>query len=105
MILVPDHVAFFRMEPLAAGRTKVVVDWLFDAGQATREGFDWADSVRLLDVTNRQDFEACRRCQIGLASPEYRGVLVPSEHVVGDVYSYYLGRLGGSEEDRVFSSP
>jgi phenylpropionate dioxygenase-like ring-hydroxylating dioxygenase large terminal subunit len=99
LILVPDHVAFFRMEPLAAGRTKVVVDWLFDAGEVAKDGFDCADSVRLLDVTNRQDFEACQRCQIGMASPEYRGVLVPSEHVVLDFHDYYLGRLGRSAAD------
>jgi Rieske 2Fe-2S family protein len=94
MILVPDHVAFFRLEPLGAGRTQVVVDWLFAAAEADREDFDPADSVRLLDVTNRQDFEACQRCQIGMVSPKYRGVLVPSEHVVLDFYDYYLGLLG-----------
>jgi Rieske 2Fe-2S family protein len=94
VILVPDHVAFFRMEPLAADRTRVVVDWLFDAAESGREGFDPSDSVRLLDVTNRQDFEACQRCQVGMASPEYRGVLVPSEHVVLDFYEYYLTMLG-----------
>jgi Rieske 2Fe-2S family protein len=30
LILVPDHVAVFRLEPVAPGRTRVVVDWLFD---------------------------------------------------------------------------
>jgi Rieske 2Fe-2S family protein len=97
VILVPDHVAFFRLEPLAAGRTRVVVDWLFAAAETEREEFDPSDSVRLLDVTNRQDFEACERCQIGMRSPEYRGVLVPSEHVLLDFYDYYLRLLGEPE--------
>jgi Rieske 2Fe-2S family protein len=94
VFLIPDHVAFFWMEPLAADRTRVVVEWLFDAAETEREGFDPGDSVRLLDVTNRQDFEACQRCQVGMASPAYRGVLVPSEHIVLGFYDYYLEMLG-----------
>jgi hypothetical protein len=30
-------------------------------------------------------------------SPEYRGVLVPSEHVVIDFHDYYLRLLGEAE--------
>jgi Rieske 2Fe-2S family protein len=59
MNLTPDHVAFFRMERLTAGRTRIVVDWLFDPAETERPDFDPSDSVRLLDVTNRQDFEVC----------------------------------------------
>ena len=97
MILMPDHVVVFRLEPLGAARSKVVVDWLFTAAETEREGFDPSDSVELLDVTNRQDFDACQRCQIGMMSPEYRGVLVPSEHVVIDFHDYYLRLLGEAE--------
>jgi Rieske 2Fe-2S family protein len=91
--LTPDHVAFFRMEPLAADRTRVVVDWLFDPAETERPAFDPSDSVRLLDVTNRQDFQACERAHIGMASPLYRGVLVPSEHVIHGFHTYYLRML------------
>jgi len=52
-------VAFFRMERLTAGRTRVVVDWLFDPAETERPHFDPSDCGRLLDVTNRQDFEVC----------------------------------------------
>jgi Rieske 2Fe-2S family protein len=97
MILMPDHVVVFRLEPLGAASCRVVVDWLFSADEIDREGFDPSDSVELLDVTNRQDFEACQRCQIGMMSPEYRGVLVPSEHVVIDFHDYYLRLLGEAE--------
>jgi Rieske 2Fe-2S family protein len=92
--LAPDHVAFFRMEPLSAGRTRVVVDWLFDAAETQRPGFDPSDAVNLLDVTNRQDFSACERAYVGMGSPVYSGVLVPSEHVIHDFHSYYLRMLG-----------
>jgi Rieske 2Fe-2S family protein len=97
MILMPDHVVVFRLEPLGTASCRVVVDWLFTADEIDREGFDPSDSVELLDVTNRQDFEACQRCQIGMMSPEYRGVLVPSEHVVIDFHDYYLRLLGEAE--------
>jgi Rieske 2Fe-2S family protein len=94
LILVPDHVAFFRMEPLAHDRTRITVDWLFDASEAERADFDPSDSVALLDVTNRQDFDACQRAQRGMGSRHYRGVLVPSEHVVLDFHDYYRRAVG-----------
>ena len=97
MVLMPDHVVVFRLEPLGAARSRVVVDWLFTAEETERAEFDPGDSVRLLDVTNRQDFEACQRCQIGMMSPEYRGVLVPSEHVLIDFHDYYLRLLGEAQ--------
>lgn len=94
LILVPDHVAFFRMEPVAHDHTRVTVDWLFDAAEVERDDFDPGDSVGLLDVTNRQDFDACQRAQRGMSSPHYRGVLVPSEHIVLDFHDYYRRALG-----------
>jgi hypothetical protein len=41
------------------------------------DGFDATDSVALLDLTNRQDFEACERCQLGIRSSAYAAVLAP----------------------------
>jgi Rieske 2Fe-2S family protein len=96
IILVPDHVAFFRLEPREAGHTRVVVDWLFDRETMATEDFDPSDAVAILDITNRQDFEACQRCQLGMRSSAYQGVLVPAEHVIGDFYAYYLDALGDS---------
>src|SRR5882757_1199891 len=90
LILVPDHVAVFRLEPLAPGHTRVVVDWLFDRDTMAADGFDATDSVALLDITNRQDFEACERCQLGMRSSAYAAVLVPAEHVITAFYDYYL---------------
>ncbi|MHB1930611.1 MAG: aromatic ring-hydroxylating oxygenase subunit alpha [Acidimicrobiales bacterium] len=93
LILVPDHVAFFRVEPLAADRTRVICDWLFEPGAA---GQGVGDAVRLLDVTNRQDWEACERCQRNAGSRGFSdgGVLVPSEHPIVDFYHYLTKALG-----------
>jgi Rieske 2Fe-2S family protein len=50
--------------------------------------------VRILDITNRQDFDACRRCQLGMASDAYRGFLVPAEHVVLGFHRWLRDRMG-----------
>jgi Rieske 2Fe-2S family protein len=92
--LASDHVAFFRLEPQAAGHTRVVVDWLFDREAMAAEDFDPRDAVAILDITNRQDFEACQRCQLGMRSSAYHGVLVPAEHILRDFHAYYLDALG-----------
>ena len=93
LVLVPDHVAVYRLEPLDAGHTRVVVDWLFDRDTMAGDGFDAADAVAILDLVNRQDFEACERCQLGMRSSAYSGVLVPAEHVIADFYAYYLAAV------------
>ena len=96
LILVPDHVAFFRLEPIACDRTRVTCDWLFEAGAVQDEGFSPADAVELLDLTNRQDFTACERCQLGMSSRSFAGggVLVPSEHLIAGFYRYLAGAVG-----------
>ncbi|MDQ3325848.1 MAG: aromatic ring-hydroxylating dioxygenase subunit alpha [Actinomycetota bacterium] len=96
IILVSDHVLFFRADPMAAGHTRVVVDWLFHLDEVRRPGFDPADSVRIMDITNRQDFAACERCHAGMRSPDYRGVLVPAEHVICDFYDWYRQMTGAA---------
>ena len=96
LILVGDHVAFFRLDPLACDRTRVTCDWLFQAEAAADEGFSPDDAVALLDLTNRQDFDACERCQLGMSSRIFRdgGVLVPSEHLITGFYRYLAGAVG-----------
>jgi glycine betaine catabolism A len=94
LILVPDHVALYRLEPLGPGHTRVTVDWLFDRDTMAGDGFDATDAVALLDITNRQDFDACERCQRGMRSATYSGVLVPAEHVIAGFYAHYLAAIG-----------
>jgi Rieske 2Fe-2S family protein len=79
--LFDDHVVLHRFTPLAAGRTEVVCDWLF-APEALAERPEIGPTVELFDRVNRQDFEACERCQLGATSRIYAhdNVLVPAEH-------------------------
>ena len=69
--LIPDHVIMHRMFPMAVDRTVVECDWLF-APDLVAAGRDLTRSVELFDRVNRQDFEACERCQPAMASRVYR---------------------------------
>jgi len=93
--LVPDHVIWHRMYPMAADRTIVECDWLYLPG-VVESGKDVSASVELFDRVNRQDFDACERCQPAMASRMYRdgGVLVPSEHHIGEFHGWVHQRLG-----------
>ena len=79
--LVGDHAIIHRIIPLSADRTTVVCEWLFSP-EALAAGVDIDPTVELFDRVNRQDFDACERCQLGAGSPTYahHGVLVPTEH-------------------------
>ncbi|WP_305783186.1 aromatic ring-hydroxylating oxygenase subunit alpha [Symbioplanes lichenis] len=92
--LVPDHVIFHRMYPLAADRTLVECDWLYSPS-VVASGADLSRSVELFDRVNRQDFEACERCQPGMSSRAYAqgGVLVPSEHHIGAFHAWVRDKL------------
>ncbi|MEU6117481.1 aromatic ring-hydroxylating dioxygenase subunit alpha [Streptomyces sp. NPDC047117] len=93
--LVPDHVIFHRMYPMAADRTIVECDWLY-LPHVVESGKDVSRSVELFDRVNRQDFDACERCQPAMSSRLYAkgGVLVPSEHHIGEFHAWVRGRLG-----------
>ncbi|WP_329325527.1 aromatic ring-hydroxylating dioxygenase subunit alpha [Streptomyces luteogriseus] len=93
--LVPDHVIFHRMYPVAADRTVVECDWLY-LEHVVDSGKDVSRSVELFDRVNRQDFDACERCQPAMSSRLYAkgGVLVPSEHHIGEFHAFVQERLG-----------
>jgi glycine betaine catabolism A len=101
LILVPDHIAFFRLEPLEPDLTRVTCDWLFEQGALADPAFNPSDAVDLLDITNRQDFEVCERCQLGMRSRSFRdgGVLVPQEHLILDFYDYLAREIGLAERE------
>jgi Rieske 2Fe-2S family protein len=92
--LVPDHVILHRMFPLSVDRTIVECDWLFRP-DVVRGGADLERSVELFDRVNRQDFDACERCQPGMSSRAYAsgGVLVPSEHHIGEFHRWVTSNL------------
>lgn len=82
LVLLPDHVVWLRLEPLAVDRTRVVAQWLFHPTAAADPAVRAADAVELLDIANRQDFEAAERCQLGARSVYYEAVYPPHEHVI-----------------------
>jgi Rieske 2Fe-2S family protein len=92
--LVPDHVIFHRMYPMAADRTVVECDWLYLPG-VVESGVDVDASVELFHRVNTQDFDACERCQPTMSSRVYArgGVLVPSEHHIGDFHRWVESTL------------
>jgi Rieske 2Fe-2S family protein len=92
--LVPDHVIFHRMYPLAADRTIVECDWLY-LPEVVAGGKDISRSVELFHRVNEQDFAACERCQPAMSSRAYAagGVLVPSEHHIGTFHEWLLAAL------------
>ena len=93
--LVPDHVIAHRMFPLAADRTVVECDWLFDP-RVVAGGQDLSASVELFHRVNQQDFDACERCQPSMSSRGYAGggVLVPSEHHLAGFHDWVRAAVG-----------
>jgi Rieske 2Fe-2S family protein len=92
--LVPDHVIFHRMYPLAADRTLIECDWLYLPGVVESQA-DLSRSVELFDRVNRQDFAACEATQPSMSSRAYAGggVLVPSEHHISAFHTWIEGKL------------
>ena len=93
--MVPDHIIFHRMYPMAVDRTIVECDWLY-LPSVVESGRDVTKSVELFHRVNQQDFDACERCQPAMSSRVYRdgGVLVPSEHHIGGFHDWLTGMLG-----------
>ena len=82
------------MYPLAVDRTVVDCDWLY-LSEVVESGRDLSRSVELFHRVNEQDFAACERCQPAMASRSYAGggVLVPSEHHIGEFHDWVRTRL------------
>ncbi len=93
--LVPDHIVFHRMYPMAPDRTVVECDWLYTR-DVVEQGRDVSRSVELFHRVNQQDFEACERTQPAMSSRAYRngGVLVPSEHHIAEFHEWVVSRIG-----------
>ena len=70
--LLPDYVMTHLLEPLAADRTAIECQWLFDPAAAGRDGFDPSYAIDFWDITNRQDWAACEAVQRGITSCGYR---------------------------------
>lgn len=92
--LSADHVAAFRLEPLAADRTRVVCELLFAPGEVARSSFDASDAANFWDVVNRQDWAVCASVQRGMSSRAYvQGWYAPMEDASLDIRRWLLPRL------------
>ncbi len=92
--LSADHVAAFRLEPLAVDRTRVTCDLLFAPAEVAKPGFDPADAADFWDVVNRQDWAICASVQRGMTSRAYRqGWYAPMEDASLDIRRWLLPRL------------
>jgi Rieske 2Fe-2S family protein len=85
------------MYPLAADHTIVECDWLYLPG-VVESGKDVTASVELFHRVNQQDFDACERCQPAMSSRVYAdgGVLVPSEHHIGEFHEWVQDKIAGA---------
>ena len=92
--LVPDHIIFHRMYPLAPDRTTVECDWLY-TGDVVAGDRDVSRSVELFHRVNQQDFDACERTQPAMSSRAYRngGVLVPAEHHIAEFHDWVRAKI------------
>ena len=97
--LLPDYVMTHRLEPLAADRTAVECQWLFDPGAVGRDDFDPSYAIDFWDITNRQDWAACEAVQRGVGSRGYRpGPFATDEDTVASftrliAHAYVTGTL------------
>jgi Rieske 2Fe-2S family protein len=64
----PDYLLVHRLEPIDAGHTRVICEWLFERETMERPGFDPSEPIEFWDLTNRQDWHVCELQQRGTGS-------------------------------------
>jgi Rieske 2Fe-2S family protein len=95
--LLPDYVLTHTLRPLAAGRTHVTCEWLFDPATMAAPGFDPSDAVDFWDLTNRQDWAVCELAQLGVGSRAYTpGPYSHAEGLLDAFRREYLRRMAES---------
>ncbi len=74
----PDYVMTHVLDPVTAGVTRVLCQWLFPPEAVRGTDFDPSYAVDFWDITNRQDWAACEAVQRGVSSRGFRpGPLSP----------------------------
>jgi Rieske 2Fe-2S family protein len=64
----PDYLLVHRLEPIDAGHTRVVCEWLFQEETIALPDFDPSEPIAFWDLTNRQDWHVCELQQRGTKS-------------------------------------
>ncbi len=94
-----EHVASFRLEPVAVDRTRITCELLFAADEVGRAEFDPADAAELWELVNSQDWGICESVQRGMSSRAYtQGWYAPLEDASLDIRRWLLPRLGESAD-------
>jgi Rieske 2Fe-2S family protein len=90
-----DYVMTHTLWPIAAGRTQIVNEFLFDPVVMAQPGFDPSDAAGFWDMTNRQDWHVCELTQLGVASQAYTpGPYAQEEELLHAFDQEYLRVLG-----------
>lgn len=95
--LHPDYVNYYMVWPVAANRTIVESEWMFNADNIGNEQFHPDDAIKFWDVTNRQDWDIVERSQQGIGSRRYRpGPYSARESIPAAWDREYLRQMGRS---------
>ncbi len=90
-----DYVVTHTLWPIAADRTRIVCEWLFDPDAAAAPDFDPSDAVDFWHLVNSQDWDVCARTQLGVASRGYRPTVYEESEACIQVFDgWYLDQMG-----------
>ena len=80
--------------PRSAGKTTVVVEYLFAGETIDADGFDPTEIVEFSELVGRQDYDVSERVQRGVSSRYFdHGVLAPQDHLIIDFLSTYRSHM------------
>ncbi len=93
--LARDHVAVFILQANSAGRTSLTCQFLFEAHEMEKPGFDPSDAVDFWHLVNLQDWAICERVQQGMSARVHEhGVFSQMEDWNLDIRRYVSKRIG-----------
>jgi Rieske 2Fe-2S family protein len=93
----PDYANYYVVTPLAADRTRVESEWMFNPDSTADVTFNPDDAIRFWDVTNRQDWHIVEQSHLGIASRRYTpGPYSPRESIPAAWDREYLRQMGRS---------
>jgi Rieske 2Fe-2S family protein len=91
----PDYANYYVVTPLAADRTRVDSEWMFNPDSASDSSFNPDDAIRFWDVTNRQDWHIVEQSHLGITSRRYApGPYSPRESIPAAWDREYLRQMG-----------
>jgi glycine betaine catabolism A len=93
--VTPTVLALTALFPIAADRTRVVTEYVFDAAAVDRQDFDPHAEVEFSELIAAQDYSVCEMVQRGVASSAFTsGALTAKDRYVADFVSLYRRERG-----------